>query len=433
LSIKRVTVTGLAINTPLGDSLETFRDALLAGRSAVSRWRRFADEPIYSKVGADLSDYDVSRAVGALEGRLPPPMHRRLRQLTARVPWSTQLSTLLAAHAWLDAGLDRGAPSPERIGVVVAGHNISSDYSYRNRQEFAREPDHIDGMYFLHGLDTDHAGCVSELLEARGPIYTVGAACASGNLALRSALDEIRGHGVEVVFVVGPVMDLSPVDLHAMALLGAISIDSFNDEPAAASRPFDVRREGFVPAHGGGVLVLEDRDAARRRRARIHAELLAAEAGADGSHLPQPSQEGQTRVMRRALEQARLRPEQIDFVSAHATATPIGDVAEVLSIKEVFGPHAARLKVNAPKSLLGHTCCAAAVVETVAAILQANAGVLHPSINIDEPDPENDLDVCRHGAVAHPVRYFMKNSFGFGGINAVSVFARGEGGPACAS
>jgi 3-oxoacyl-(acyl-carrier-protein) synthase len=162
--------------------------------------------------------------------------------------------------------------------------------------------------------------------------------------------------------------------------------------------------------------------------------LLAAEAGADGSHLPQPSQEGQTRVMRRALQQARLRPEQIDFVSAHATSTPVGDVVEVLSIKEVFGPHAARLKVNAPKSLLGHTCCSAAVVETVAAILQMNAGVLHPSINIEELDPENDLDLCAgEGAVAHPVRYFMKNSFGFGGINAVSVFGRGEGGPSCNS
>jgi 3-oxoacyl-(acyl-carrier-protein) synthase len=428
LSSKRIAVTGMAINTPLGDSLEAFREGLLAGRSAVSRWKQFADEPIYSKVGADLSDYDLPRAVQALEGRLPPEMHRRLRHLAARVPWSTQLSTLLASHAWLDAGLDRAAPAPEKVGVVVSGHNISSGFSHRNYQEFVREPDFIDGMFFLHALDTDHAGCVSEVLAARGPIYTVGAACASGNVALRSAADEIRGHGVEVAVVVGPVMDLSPVDLHAMALMGAISYESFNDAPAVASRPFDVRREGFVPAHGGGVLVLEDMDAARRRGARVHAELLAAEAGSDGSHLTQPSQEGQTRVMRRALEQARLRPEQIDYVSAHAASTPLGDQVEARSIKEVFGPHVARLKVNAPKSLLGHTCCAAAVVETVAAILQMNAGVLHPSINIDELDPENDLDVCRGRPVAHPVRYFMKNSFGFGGINAVSVFARGEQG-----
>jgi 3-oxoacyl-(acyl-carrier-protein) synthase len=311
------------------------------------------------------------------------------------------------------------------MGVVVAGHNINGNFAHQNRETFAGEPDLIDGLYALHALDTDHAGCVSEVLQARGPIYTLGAACASGNLALRNAADEIRHHGARVVVVVGAVFDLAPIDLHAMALMGAISWESFNDMPARASRPFDVRREGFIPAHGGAALVLEDLESARRRGARVHAELLAAEAGADGNHLPQPSQEGQTRVMRRALEQARLRPEQIDFISAHATSTPLGDLTEIRSIKEVFGPHASRLKVNAPKSMLGHTCWSAPVVEATAAILQMNAGVLHPSINIDEIDPEVDLDVCRDGAVAHPVRYLMKNSFGFGGINAVSVFGRG--------
>jgi 3-oxoacyl-(acyl-carrier-protein) synthase len=424
MSSKRIAVTGMAINTPLGDSLEDFRDALLAGRSALSRWRRFANDPIYSKVGGDLSDYDVPGAIAALEGPLPPEMHRRLRRLAARVPWSTQLSMLLAADAWLAAGLSSSPVAPEQVGVVVAGHNINFHFTYQNHQEFEREPDHIDGMYALHGLDTDHAGCISEVLQARGPIYTQGAACASGNLALRTAVDEIRHHGVEVVFVVGAVFDLSPIDLHAMALMGAISYESFNDEPAAGSRPFDVRREGFIPAHGGGVLVLEDLESARRRGARIHAELLAAEAGSDGCHLPQPSQEGQARVMRRALERAGLGAEQIDFISAHATSTVLGDLTEVRSIKEVFGPHTSRLKINAPKSLLGHTCWSAAVVEAVAAILQMNAGTLHPSINIEELDTEVDLDVCRGRAVKHPVRYFMKNSFGFGGIDAVSVFAR---------
>jgi 3-oxoacyl-[acyl-carrier-protein] synthase I len=374
-------------------------------------------------VGADLSGYDVAGATGSLEGRLPPETFGRLRRLITRVPWSTRLSMLLAAHAWLDAALCPSVAVPETMGVVVAGHNINGNFAAQNREAFAHEPDHIDGLYALHALDTDHAGCISEVLQAHGPIYTMGAACASGNLALRNAVDEIRHHGARVVVVVGSVFDLAPIDLHAMALMGAIIWESFNDRPAQASRPFDVRREGFIPAHGGAALVLEDLESARRR-ARVHAELLAAEAGADGNHLPQPSQEGQTRVMRRALEQARLRPEQIDFVSAHATSTPLGDLTEIRSIKEVFCPHASRLKINAPKSMLGHTCWSAPVVEATAAILQMNAGVLHPSINIDEIDPEVDLDVCRDGAVAHPVRYRMKNSFGFGGINAVSVFGR---------
>ena len=427
MSINRIAVTGMAVNTPLGDSLEAFRDALLAGRSAVSSWRAFPTDNLYGKIGADLSGYDVARATASLEGRLPPEVYGRLRCLVARVPWSTRLSMLLAARAWRDADLGAAALPPEAVGVVVAGHNINLNFAAQNREAFTHEPDHIDGLYALHGLDTDHAGCVSEVLQARGPIYTVGGACASGNLALRHAADEIRHHGTRAVVVVGAVFDLAPIDMHAMALMGAISFESFNDTPARASRPFDVRREGFVPAHGGAALVFEDLEAARRRGARVHAELLAAEAGSDGNHLPQPHQEGQTRVMRRALEQARLRPEQIDFVSAHATSTPLGDLTEIHSIKEVFGPHAFRLKVNAPKSMLGHTCWSAPLVEGVAAILQMNAGVLHPSINIDDVDPEVDLDVCRGGAVVHPVRYLMKNSFGFGGINAVSVFGRGEG------
>ena len=396
-------------------------------QSALSRWKCFATEPIYGKVGADLSEYDTAAKIASFEGGLPSEVFRRLRRLTARVPWSTRLSLLLAADAWLDAGLAAAPADPERTAVIVGGHNINSGYTHRTGRQFAAEPDLIDGMFCLNKLDTDHAGCVSELVQAHGPVYTAGAACASGNLALRAAVDEIRHHGQEIVMVIGPVLDFSPADIHGMALMGAISFGAFDDEPAKASRPFDVRRDGFVPAHGGGALVLEALDSARRRGARIYAEVLAVAAGANGDHLPRPSAEGQARVMRKALEESGLRPEQIDFVSAHATSTPAGDVAEVYSIKEVFGRHAYRLKVNAPKSMLGHTCWAAPVVELIAAILQMRKGVLHPSINIDELDPEIDLDVCRGASVAHPVEYVLKNSFGFGGINCVSVVRRWNG------
>lgn len=423
MSSNRVAVTGMAINTPLGDSLDAFQDALLAGRSAISQWKFFQDT-IDCKIGADLSGYDLAAAIAALEGRLPGEIYRRLRRLASRVPWSTQMSMLMAAHAWLDAGLHPNDVPSERIGVVVAGHNIAANFHHHARQKFDREPDLIEEWYALHAIDTDNPACVSELLQARGPICTIGAACASGNLALRAALDEIRYHGVEIVFVIGAVFDVSPLDLHSMALLGVVSCESFNETPAAASRPFDVRREGFVPAHGGGVLVLESLESARRRGARVHAEVLAAVAGSDAYHRPRPIQEGQVRVMREALTEARLRPDQIDFISAHATSTTLGDVTEIRSIKEVFGPHAYRLKLNAPKSMLGHTCWSAAVVESVAAILQMNAGRLHPSINVDELDPEIDLDVCRGGSVEHPVRYLMKNAFGFGGINSASILAR---------
>jgi len=424
---RRIVITGMSINTPLGDSLDGFLAGLLAGRSAISRWKQLDTSRIYSKVGADLSDYDVPAKVRSFEGRIPADMHKRLRRLTSKAPWSTQLTMLMALDGYVDAGLLDANLDPARISAIVAGHNINFNYQYQSRLQFAEEPDYMDSLLALTGLDTDHAGSISELLPVRGPIYTVGAACASGNAALRCAVDEIRYHDVDVAVVTGAVLDFSPVELHAMALMGAITFQSFNDAPEQASRPYDTRREGFVPAHGGGTLIVEPLDLALRRGARIYAEIIGVEANSDGNHLPQPSEEGQSRLMSKLLTGCGIAPEQIDYISAHATSTPLGDITELRSIKRVFGAHAYALKLNATKSMLGHTCWAAAIVETVAAILQMNAGTLHPSINIADLDPEVDLDVCRGRVVEHPVRYLMKNSFGFSGINCVSILKRYEG------
>lgn len=416
----------MSVNTLLGDTLDTFYAGLLSGRSTIGPWKFFNTGNVYSKVGADLSGYDAKKKLAELSGTLPPEMYKKLKKLMSRAPWSTQLSLLLTAIAWRDSGLCGTDFNPEQTGVVVAGHNINSNYNFVNRTQFEEEPDYIDGMLALHNLDTDHAAICSELVGAKGPIYTVGAACASGNVALRCAIDEIRFHGYDRVLIVGSALDMAPMDLHAMALLGAISYQSFNDAPYAACRPFDTRREGFVPAHGGAVLVVESLESALARGATIHAEVLGSESNADANHLPSPSEEGQTRLMKRLLRTCNIAPEQVDYVNAHATSTPLGDLTEIHSIKNVFGKHAYNLKVNATKSMLGHVCWAAATVETVAAIQQMKHGKLHPSINIDELDPEIDLDVCRGRVVEHDVKIFMKNSFGFGGINAVSLFKRWE-------
>jgi 3-oxoacyl-(acyl-carrier-protein) synthase len=424
---ERIVVTGMSVNTPLGDTLEGFREALMAGRSAVGRWKAFPTDRVYSKVGADLSAYDVEGKAAALETQVPSEVFRRLRKLVTRVPWTTRLSMLLAMDGWRDAGLFDADLDPDRLAVIVAGHNLNALYQYQSRIQFEEEPDFIDGMTSLYSLDTDHAGCISEVLQARGPIYTMGAACASGNVTLRAAIDEIRHHGAQVALVVGAVLEFAPIDVHAMALMGAISHESFNDAPERASRPYDTRREGFVPAHGGATLVLESLSSARRRGARIHAEVLGCAANSDGSHLPQPSEQGQARVMGRLLQDCGVRPDEVDYINAHATSTPLGDLTELRSIKAVFGGHARKLKINAPKSMLGHCCWAAPTVETVAALLQMQAGKLHRSINIDELDPGVDLDVCRQGPVDHPVRVLLKNSFGFGGINCVSLWRRFDG------
>jgi 3-oxoacyl-(acyl-carrier-protein) synthase len=418
----------MAINTPLGDTLDGFLAGLLAGRSALSRWKTLDTSRIYAKVGADLSEYDVAAKVRSLEARVPADVWKRMRKLVSKAPWSTKLTMLMTIDGWLDAGLDKAELDLTRVAAIVAGHNINFNYQYENRLQFADEPDYMDPLLALTGLDTDHAGCISEMLQVRGPIYTVGAACASANTALRCAVDEIRHHDLDCAIVTGAVLDFSPVELHAMALMGAITYQSFNDQPEAASRPYDTHREGFVPAHGGGTLIVEPLDLALARGAKIYAEIIGVEANSDGNHLPQPSAEGQARLMSRLLRMTGVAPEQIDYINAHATSTPLGDVTEIQSILRVFGDRP-RLKINATKSMLGHTCWAAPVVETIAAILQMNAGTLHPSINIDDLDPEiaaSGIDICRGRSVAHPIRYLMKNSFGFGGINCVSILKRWE-------
>jgi 3-oxoacyl-(acyl-carrier-protein) synthase len=423
---ERIVITGMAINTPLGDTLGGFLDKLLAGTSALSNWKSIDVSRCYSKVGADLSDYDVAAKLARFEGVLPPDVWKRARKLISKSPWTTKLTILLALDAYLDARLG-GAFDFDRVAAIVAGHNINLNHQYANRLQYAEEPDFMDSMLALTGLDTDHAGCISEVLGLRGPIYTVGAACASGNTALRCAIDEVRYHDIDAAIVVGAVLDFSPVELHAMALMGAITFTSFNDEPTRACRPWDTRREGFVPAHGGGAIVVETLTSAKRRGATIYAEVLGVEAGSDANHLPQPSEDGQARVMTKLLNQCGIAPEQVDYINAHATSTTLGDLTEIRSIKRVFGSHAKALKLNATKSMLGHTCWAAPTVETIAAVLQLRAGMLHPSINIDDLDPEVDLDICRGTtAVPWPMKIVMKNSFGFGGINCVSLIARYE-------
>jgi 3-oxoacyl-[acyl-carrier-protein] synthase I len=424
---ERVVVTGMSINTPLGDTLGGYLEGLMTGRSAIRRWTAFSTDRVYSKIGGDLSDYDIAGKLRSLSGSLAPDVSKRMERLVKRVPWATKLSILSAADAYVNAGLGNADFDATKVATVVSGHNLNALYYWNNRDTFEDEPDFLDGLTSLYTLDTDHAGSVSEVLQLRGPIYTVGGACASGNLALRSALDEIRHHGMHAAFVVGAVVEFAPIDVHAMALMDAITYKSFNDQPERASRPYDMAREGFVPSHGGATLVLEPLSRALKRGAKIHAELLGVGATADGCHLPQPHEDGQTRAMAAALEDAGLAPRDVDYVNAHATSTPLGDLTELASIKGVFGAHAKRLKINAPKSMLGHTCWAAPTVETVAAILQMQQGRLHRSINIDRLDPAVDLDVCHEGPADVSIKVFMKNSFGFGGINCSSVYRRFEG------
>ncbi len=425
-SRKRVVITGMGITNPLGDTLDAFYDNLIAGKSALTHWKCVDTEGIYSKVGGDLSDYDWKSKVAALKALIPPDNHAKLRKMAKKAPFSTRLSMLCAIDAYLDADLF-GKVDASRQTVIVGGHNLNKHYQNNNAILFADEPDYIDSLASLLSLDSDHAGSVGEVLGINGAIYTMGGACASGNIALRNAVDEVRYHDYDVAVVVGATLEYAPMDLHAMCLMGAISFQSFNDEPTKASRPYDTKREGFVPSHGTAALTVESLDHAKARGARIHAEILGVTAGSDGCHLPTPSAEGQHRTMTRLLKTANVQPEEIDFICAHATSTPLGDLTELQALKQTFGSHAKKLKINAPKPMLGHTCWSAPTVETVAAVLQMQRGWLHPSINIENLDPEVDLDVCANEPVKHEVRTLLKNSFGFGNINCCALLRRYEG------
>ncbi len=426
-STRRVVVTGMCAITPLSDQLDGFYEKLLTGTSAITKWRFFDNPQVYSKIGGDLSDYDFKAATNRLENQLPEAWYARLRKLIKKAPFSTRMTMLSAAQAAIDARLSQEL-DPFRQCVIVAGHNLPERYLLANYEVFLHEdPDWIEGMSAVHSLDTDHAASVGEVLGSKGALYTMGGACASGNVAIRNAMDEILYHDHDMVTVAGAPLDFSMMGLHAMGLMGAISISSFNDNPAQASRAYDKKREGFVPSHGAASIILEDLDHARNRGARIYAELLGCCATSDGCHLPTPSREGQARTMKGVMQQSGVAPEEIDFVCAHATSTPLGDLSELNAIKDAFGNHAKNLKINAPKSMLGHTCWSAPLVETIAAILQMKAGRLHPSINIDELDPEVDLDICANRACDLDIKIFLKNSFGFGGINCCAIYKQPPG------
>jgi 3-oxoacyl-(acyl-carrier-protein) synthase len=326
-------------------------------------------------------------------------------------------------QAFTDARAEN-AIAPERIAHVCAGQNLSLSYYAENLRSFEQHPDDIEPLLGMIALDTDTVGVVCELLNLRGPCSLVGGACASGNLALLSGLDLIRSGRADAVVVTGAPSSFDSMILHAWTMIDALTFQSFNDEPERASRPFDARREGFVPSEGAGAVVLESLASARHRGAKVRAEIVGAAATSDACRLPKPHEEGQVRAMRNALLDAGIGADEIDYVNAHATSTPLGDAVEVGALKTVFGRHAYEIPVNSTKSMIGHCLTSAAVMELVATLLQMEHGMVHPTINQEEPDPALDLDFVPNRARAHRIDKAISNSFGFGGINSSIVVAR---------
>lgn len=411
-----IVITGKAVCTPIGSSPLEFHSNLVAGKSAIDYFTRFDTTRIRAHVGGELSScFDPKIKAKALAPQLSDQKIKKLSSVLKRAAWSTQISALLALEAWIDANLQiSGDPL---AGVVVAGHNFNEHYSYLNHQAFEKEPDYIDPLYAIHSLDSDHIGTASEMIEAKGPCYSVGGACASGNIALRQACFELNSGSAHRVLVLGPVADYSPLDLQGLAMVGALTSERPQFSPQEMSRPFDKDRDGFIASHGGAAMVLETRKSAKERGAKIYAEIVGVAVNSNSSHLPQTDASQHDALYQTLLAQCPSLREELGLISAHATSTPFGDLTEAQGIEAFFGERIKDIIVQAPKSLLGHTCWSSALVEITALLLQAEYGSWHGTKNLVHLDPKINLRI--------PVDPFtgrfslvLKNAFGFAGINS---------------
>jgi len=425
---RRVVITGMGTINPLGDTLEGYYDNLIKGTSGIKRWRSLDMSNIECKIGGDLGDYDCGAALSRYEEALGPQTFKKAKKIFRSTTFSAKASVLCTLAAWEDAGLFRSGADPYRVSVIVGGHNLNSNYIHENSKKFLDDEESVDPLSGVEAIDPNVPALITEVLGLHGPTFTIGGACASGNLALREGFRDIQAGESDAAVIAGGLFDMSPGDIQASVIINAVVVKpEYQDQPEKASRPFDSSRAGFVYSHGAGTLMLEALEHALARGARIHGEVLGVRANANACHLPAPAAEVQGRLIRELLAATGTGPDDVDYASCHATGTPGGDLEEIQAIKMAFGNHAYKMKLNAAKSMLGHTCWASPIVETIAGLMEMKHGRLHPTINIDRQDPRVDLDVCASGPVEHQIRYMLKNSFGFGGINACSLIRRYEG------
>lgn len=409
---KRVVVTGMGAITPLGLSVEELWQGLVEGRSGIARITQFDPSPYPVQIMGEVKGFDPGEFMDEKEAK--------------RMSRFSQLAVAAAKMAVEDAGLEVDESLAEDVGVIlgtgIGGALVEAEKAHlilQNKGVRRVPPLFVPSM--MPNAAAHHVGCAFGI---KGYTSTVIAACASGTQGIGEGVRAIRDGLAKVVLAGGTESTVCELALAGICAMRALS--SRNDEPEKASRPFDAERDGFVSAEGCGILVLEDLEYALARGAQIQAELLGYGVTSDAYHVsaPDPEGRGSALAMRRAIEDAGLRTEDIEYINAHATATPIGDPAEVAAIKRVMGDRAYEIPVNATKSMIGHLMGASGAVETIAMIMEINEGILHPTINWETPDPDCDLDCVPNVAREAKVDIALKNSFGFGGQNACLVLGR---------
>jgi 3-oxoacyl-[acyl-carrier-protein] synthase II len=411
----RVVVTGLGVISPLGIGLDAFWSAAIEGRSGVGRMT-LADPSAYPcQVAGECLDFDYTQYMDRKDGR--------------RMARFSQMAVAASRMALNHAGIDLDAEDRERIGVVMGngGGGLPNDEEAVHTMD-ARGGMKVDPFYVSKRLSNMAGGNVAIQFGLLGYNNTVTTACAAGTQAIGDAVEVIRRGGADVMLAGGTEAGICELGLAGFASMRALST-GYNDTPELASRPFDRDRDGFAPAEGSGILVLESLEHARARGAEPLAEVTGYGVSADAAYLVAPAENGAgaARAMRLALADAGVALEDVQAISAHATSTDVGDRAETEAIKAVFGEIAHRLHISAMKSQIGHLLGGAGGVETVAVVQSLRTGVVTPTLNVDHPGEGCDLDYVPHTSrEVHP-RVILKNSFGFGGQNAVLVLQRFEG------
>ena len=408
--MRRVVITGMGAVTPLGNDLLTTWERLLAGKSGVDRIKAFDPSPFPVQIAAEVKDdYDPTGAAAPKE----------LRKLDRNV-----LFALSAANeAAQDAGLN--GFDPERVGVVV-GNCIGGFNELMRQHDILRErgPDRVSPTFLANVLVDSASGQIAIELGIRGPNYAVVSSCATGSHAIGEGAELVRHGDADVILAGGTEGCIHPLILAGFCMMRGLAIG--NSDPRSAARPFDALREGFVMGEGAAVMVLEELEAARARGAKIYAEVLGYGASKDAHHMLQPDPEfgGVVAMMRAALERSKITPDKVDYVNAHGTGTPLGDLAETQALKEVFGDHAYELAVSSTKSMLGHMFGAAGAIEAVACALAIHEGRIPPTINYENPDPDLDLDYVPNEAREARVRVALSNAMGLGGHNGCVLLGR---------